>query len=349
MPFFKEWLTAYADELDESSCHAEDILPMLVHSNLPHIGVPVKDGGCGGDARDAILAISSVAQISLTAAFVLWAHRTFIEFLLQSPNAALRESLLPKLLSGAIGGATGLSNVMKFLSGIEELRVSATPVETGWRLDGSLAWASNLRKAGFTVAAAVAPTNGEPVAIVALDSGAQGVERTVDLDLVGLRASNTATIRINDMFASPADVIAADAQRWLPSVRPAFLGMQCGLSIGLARASLLQAAEVAGTPGSQLIKQITDLKKELETNVDEILTGIGSNLFQTEARPLFRLRLRLAKIVQQALMLELQSLGGSAYLLNSQRGFARRWREAAFIPILTPSVTQLQAALGLEE
>jgi len=46
-------------------------------------------------------------------------------------------------------------------------------------------------------------------------------------------------------------------------------------------------------------------------------------------------------------MLELQALGGNAYLNTSQTGFARRWREAAFIPILTPSVTQLQSALGL--
>jgi hypothetical protein len=45
-------------------------------------------------------------------------------------------------------------------------------------------------------------------------------------------------------------------------------------------------------------------------------------------------------------MLELQSLGGKAYVCSTQRGFARRWREAAFIPILTPSVTQLQAALA---
>jgi alkylation response protein AidB-like acyl-CoA dehydrogenase len=349
MSSLDEWLVASADALNGSSCHAEDVLPMLVDFSLPHIGVPMENGGCGGDVRDAILAISMVAQQSLTAAFVLWAHRTFIEFLLQSSNVALCEHLLPKLLSGAVAGATGLSNVMKFLLGFEEFRINATPDETGWRLNGSLAWASNLRKAGFAVAAAVAPTDGAPVAIVALSSETKGVERTADLDLIGLRGSNTATIRVSDMFADPADIIAADAQRWLPSIRPAFLGMQCGLSIGLARASLSQAAEVAGTPGSQLIKRIKDVKKELEVFADELLMGIGTGQFRTEVRPLFRLRLRLARIVQQALMLELQSLGGSAYLLNSQKGFARRWREAAFIPILTPSVTQLQAALGLDE
>jgi alkylation response protein AidB-like acyl-CoA dehydrogenase len=190
MSSLDEWLVVRADALDESSSHAEDVLPMLVDFRLPHVGVPTENGGCGGDVRDAILAISMVARQSLTAAFVLWAHRTFIELLLQSPNVELRERLLPKLLSGAIAGATALSNVMKFLSGIEELRVNATPVETGWRLNGSLTWASNLRKAGFAVAAAVAPTDGAPVAIVALSSETRGVERTADLALAWARLAS---------------------------------------------------------------------------------------------------------------------------------------------------------------
>jgi alkylation response protein AidB-like acyl-CoA dehydrogenase len=347
MSFLQTWLHAHADTLDTSASHAEEVLPMLVRSGLPQIGVPTTNGGDGGDTRDAILAISAVAEQSLTAAFVLWGHRTFIELLLQSPNVPLRERLLPQLLSGTVAGATGLSNVMKFLSGMEALRVMATPAENGCRLNGSLAWASNLRKAGFVVAAAVASTDSKPAAVVALNSQANGIERTPDLDLLGLRGSNTATVKIEDVFVSPADIISNDAQHWLPTVRPAFLGMQCGLSIGLARASLRHAAAVSMSNRNQMAKQIESLEAILESNVSQLLDGVGTGLFHTEIRSLFRLRLALAGIVQQALMLELQALGGNAYLNNTQTGFARRWREAAFIPILTPSVTQLQAALGL--
>jgi hypothetical protein len=141
-------------------------------------------------------------------------------------------------------------------------------------------------------------------------------------------------------------MIASDAQRWLPSVRPAFLGMQCGLSIGLARASLRQAADVSAYTRNDMVKQINFVQEELAIQVNELLSGINTGLFQTGVQSLFRIRLNLARIVQQALMLELQSLGGKAYVRSTQQGFARRWREAAFIPILTPSVTQLQAALA---
>ena len=62
---------------------------------------------------------------------------------------------------------------------------------------------------------------------------------------------------------------------------------------------------------------------------------------------MFRLRIQLADVLQQALMLELQAMGGRAYLNAEQQGFARRWCESSFIPIVTPSLTQLQSALQL--
>jgi heme oxygenase len=43
--------------------------------------------------------------------------------------------------------------------------------------------------------------------------------------------------------------------------------------------------------------------------------------------------------------LELQASGGKAYLTAYGEGFARRWRESAFVPIVTPSLVQLRAEL----
>src|SRR5690606_32036219 len=122
---------------------------VLRHGVLPELG------GVGGDVTDGVEAIAQVASHSLTAAFVFWGQRAFIEYLLQSDNAGLRERLLGDLLSGRKAGATGLSNAMKFLSGFEPLGVTAQPDGDGWTLNGRLPWVTNLRKAGFTVAAAV--------------------------------------------------------------------------------------------------------------------------------------------------------------------------------------------------
>ena len=47
----------------------------------------------------------------------------------------------------------------------------------------------------------------------------------------------------------------------------------------------------------------------------------------------------------EAVALELQAAGGRAYLREPGRDFARRSREAAFIPVITPSLVQLRSAL----
>jgi Acyl-CoA dehydrogenases len=103
------WLDETATHLDTSNDAAAEVLPRLADAGLFGIGVPVAYGGSGGDINDAVAAISSVSERSLAAGFVFWGHRTFIEYLLQTPNAALREKLAPELLAGRRAGATGLS------------------------------------------------------------------------------------------------------------------------------------------------------------------------------------------------------------------------------------------------
>jgi alkylation response protein AidB-like acyl-CoA dehydrogenase len=339
------WLRLHADRLDESNELAESVLPALATDRLLAVGVPQEHGGAGGDVRDAIEAIASVAELSLTAAFVFWGQRCFIEFMLQSPNRALAERRLPALLAGTQAGASGLSNAMKFLSGIEQLQITAAREGDGLLADGALAWVTNLRKAGFVAAAAVAPNDGAPPVIVAFDSQLAGVQRNADLDLIALRGSNTASVKLIQVRIAANDIISDNAPAWLPQVRPAFLGMQCGMSIGLARASLAQAALISQGSRNSLTPRIEALQATLRTTTATLLAGVHDGRFVKEAPAMFRLRIQLAELLQQAMMLELQAMGGRAYLSTQQQGFARRWRESAFIPIVTPSLTQLQSAL----
>jgi len=344
-----DWLQANADALDASPELASEVVPRLAGAGLFAIGVPQSMGGAGGTTGDAIDAISAVAEYSVTAAFVFWGQRTFIEYLLQSPNAALRERWLGPLVGGKFGGATGLSNAMKFLSGIESLQITATPNPAGWQLDGSLAWITNLRKEGFIAAAAVNMSDTDGVqaapAVVAFLSDSRGVARSPDLDLMALRGSNTAAVKISALQIGEADMLHPNARAWLPGVRPAFLGMQCGLSIGLARASLRAAHALCTSMRGPLLPRVEALQVELARYVEQLKAGVEDGSFKSAAAGAFRLRIALAETVQQAVMLELQASGGKAYLQDRDRSFARRLRESAFIPIVTPSLTQLQTEL----
>ena len=340
-----EWLQANADALDTTPDLAGDVIPRLCSAGLLRAGVPQDLGGNGGTVVDAIEAIALVAEQSLAAAFVFWGQRTFIEYILHSPNDALRARWLAPLQDGTVGGATGLSNAMKFLSGIEALQITATPNDAGWQLDGALAWITNLRKDGFIAAAAVNAANDAPPAIVAFTSDLDGVTRSADLDLMALRGSNTAAVKLAGVQVGAEHIIHANAREYLPGVRPSFLGMQCGMSIGLARAALRSAHALSTALRGPLLPRIEALQGALEQQVAELMEGVEDGRFKTMAAPLFRLRIALADTVQQAVMLELQASGGKAYLQDRDTNFARRWRESAFVPIITPSLTQLQVEL----
>jgi alkylation response protein AidB-like acyl-CoA dehydrogenase len=143
-PALTDWLDAHATQLDTDPASASDLLPRLAAGRVFDAGVPVHHGGAGGSIVDAIRVLAAVAERSVCAAFVFWGHRTFIEYLLHSPNEALASRLLPALLAGRLGGATGLSNAMKYLSGIESLQCKVTEASDaeggGYRLDGVLPW-----------------------------------------------------------------------------------------------------------------------------------------------------------------------------------------------------------------
>jgi alkylation response protein AidB-like acyl-CoA dehydrogenase len=345
------FLEEHALSLDTDASQASALLPALGASGLLKHGVPLALGGEGGYTIDALDAITAVAEKSLAAAFVFWGQRAFIEYLLQSPNEALRERWLAPLLKGESAGATGLSNAMKFLSGIESLQVQASTVANPFApghflLDGQVPWATNLRPQGFVVAAAVERRDGEAPFIAALPFDRAGLQRSDDLDLIALRGTHTAALRLTRLEIEPQDVIAIDARAWLPRVRPAFLVLQCGLSIGLAQASLAAAQQHGAAARKVLGEPIQQTQAELAVTVATLREGLYTGQFVTDPVPLFQSRIRLAHLALQAVQLELQSCGGRAYHRDQPLGFARRWREAAFLPIVTPSLTQLQGELN---
>jgi alkylation response protein AidB-like acyl-CoA dehydrogenase len=354
-PALAAWLDTHAETLDTDATLSGDVVPQLATAGLLRIGVPAELGGAGGTIGDAIDSVADVAEHSLAAAFVLWGQRTFIEYLLQSPNRGLRERLLPKLLCGELAGATGLSNAMKYLCAIEPLQIRAAdaPGERGpngkpaWRVTGALPWITNLRKQGFVAAAAVDHDAGGPPSIFAIAHDAPGVTRSDDLDLIGLRGTNTAALQMADTRLTDDERITDNAPAWLARVRPAFLGLQCGMSLGLARRSLAGTHE--GGPGARaaVADEAGALTAQLDTLKARLKAGVAQGDFVETPARLFELRIALANVVHDAATLEVQTGGGRGYL-RGLSGIARRQREAAFVPIITPSLVQLKNQLAAQ-
>lgn len=349
-PALAAWLDTHAEALHDDAALCTEIVPRLAQHGLFGLGVPRALGGSGGDIGDAIQAIAEVAQYSLAAAFVFWGQRTFIEYLLQSPNKALQERYLANMVNGETAGASGLSNAMKFLGGIEALQISAADEGDTLRLNGRMHWVTNLRKQGFTVAAAVDHTDPSlPPFIAAIPSTLSGVVRSDDLALIGLRSSNTAAIDLTAVQLPREYILHDNARDYLPVVRPAFLGLQCGMSIGLAQASLNKAGAMTHNRHDSITQRITSQQQALDGITQQLVDGVLDHTFRTNAPALFRHRINIAHIVADAVQIELGCQGGRAYLQEHQQGFLRRLTESAFIPIVTPSLSQLQGQLAQTE
>jgi alkylation response protein AidB-like acyl-CoA dehydrogenase len=346
------WLDAHAESLDTQAQHAAEVVPRLAEAGLFRIGVPEELGGAGGDAVDAIEAIAAVARISFAAAFVFWGQRAFIEYLLQSSNESLRARWLDALLTGEHAGATGLSNAMKHLSNIEPLQLNAAaldPQRSRYALSGALPWITNLRREGFIVAVACDSSDGGPASIFAVPHDARGVTRSDDLDLIALRGSNTAALSLTSAELDASCLISADANAFLVQARPAFLGLQCGMSIGLARRALDAVDASSPAVRAALADETAVLRTELDALVTSLYTGMANGAFVTAPAGQFELRIALADVVDRASRLDVQAAGGRGYLRgvdNASHGTARRVREAAFVPIVTPSLVQLKNQLA---
>ena len=339
------WLEERAEALDADSGLAGSLVPRLALAGLFKTGVPASQGGTGERPSAAIGAVADLARYSMSAAFVFWAQRALIECVLGSPNRSLAQRLLPSLLAGELAGAPGLSNAMKFLGGFDRLQTRFTPAPQGFTLNGRVPWATNLQREGFVVALAAGNPDGTHTSVFAVPSDAAGLAREPDLDLVGLRGTRTAALRLADVRLGEEWQIHPEAKAFLPGVRPVFVGMQCGLGLGLARASLCSARGALEDSRSVLLGELEALEEQVRDYWEALSTGIDSGRLRERPPELRGLRMRMVEIALDAVQLELQALGGRAYLRGESGGFARRWREAAFLPVVTPTLAQLKSEL----
>lgn len=321
-----------------------DSLTLLAKMGWLGYGVPEHLGGTGGVFWDAVEALATVSEQCLTSGFIFWCQRTFIEYLVASQNAWLQSQILPKILRAEASGATGLSNAMKYIDGIEQLRLEANLEEETITLTGFLPWVSNLNPQEFFVAVATqTPTGKSPVVVV--PSNALGLKRGEDLQLLGLQASWTSTIHLEQVKLSRDWIITEDAHVFLPKIRPFFLLLQCGLGLGITRRALLEVSQHLQTTNAIL----SDRLKQAEVNLLSIETTLRelsllSNFDFKKMRDLFELRIALIRLSVESVWLELEAKGGNAYSKASST--ARRLREVAFLPILTPSLVQLERELS---
>ncbi len=160
--------------------------------------------------------------------------------ILSPQNSIPRQSYLADLLNGNLTAGTGLSNAMKFLSGIEELNVNIRE-ENGKRyLNGRLPWVTNLRSYRFVASFVAGFQDERKPLVIAIPSTAKGLTRTKELNLSHCKARILPLSYLRMWNYKMNGFWADDAPEFLAATRPAFLGLQFGLPFGLVERSLAE-------------------------------------------------------------------------------------------------------------
>ncbi|MBP8880731.1 MAG: acyl-CoA/acyl-ACP dehydrogenase [Dermatophilaceae bacterium] len=327
-------VAANASAVDRAELPASWLLPELAQRGLLDSGVE--------DVANLAHLIDTIAQEDLATAFSVWAHRMVLEYLTRAERSPFIDEELAELRTGARVGSTAMASGVKALAGIEALPVTATRDGDGLRLDGVIPWASNLTANG-TVVLPAGQVGAPPIA-VALRLDTPGITRRDVRGLLALEATASGSLQLSGVRVDPAAVLSRDLGTLVRGFRPTFLILQSSFALGLARRAVAEAKALDHRPDQLALRpQVQAITAALARHT-ATRDRLAAAPAQASDRELLTLRLDVVELAVAATRLESTLTGGRGYLASSPT--ARRLREAAFLPIQSPSEGHLRWELS---
>ena len=323
-------IAARAAAIDDASADLRDDLAALGGAGLLRLGLD------SGDLPDMVRVIVDVSAVSLAVGFSTWAHRLALHYLHLAPNP-LRDNEFDAIASGGRFGVTAMAAGLRYVSGFGDLPVVARRDGDGLRISGPIRWASNV----FPGALIVAPARTErgDTFVVAIDADADGATVNPPPKLMALNATASTSLHLDDV-AVPADrVVSSDLHGFVAQIRPTFLLLQTAFCVGVGGAALGAAAERHRGNGAQFTDELAALDRASNEHTDKLYRWAAEPGSASPADQGAR-RQHAARLAVDATPREVTLTGGAGYAWGHPAN--RRFREAAFLPIQSPSEGQLR-------
>ncbi|WP_344120358.1 acyl-CoA dehydrogenase family protein [Kocuria aegyptia] len=294
------------------------------------------DLGLTGSLAPQAAVVFDLATECTATAFSLWAHRATVEYL-----AATGTEIPADVRSGAVPGCSAMAPAFKDAAGIGEIPVTLSAGASGPVLNGTVPWASNLYPEGVVVLPAVRE-DGTRV-VVRTRISAPGVTVRLLENLMALNATASGVLVLEDVAVDPGeDLLSEDVPSFLAAVRGPFLLLQTAFCLGLSAAALTAAHEALQGVAEVFRAELEEAGTEFRRLRADLLRLAGTPR-EAEPRELFSLRLDAALLTGRATRLEGKVVGGRGYAMSSPT--ARRAREAAFLPVQSPTEGHLRWVL----
>lgn len=273
--FAREQIQPHVRAMDEESKFRPDILKQMFGLGLMSIEIPEELGGQGGTFFQSVLAIEEIAKVDPAAAVIVDVQNTLvINALLRWGTEEQKRRWLPRMARDTVA-SYALSEAG---SGSDAFALTTRAVRVGdeWRLTGRKLWITNAAEAGlFLVFANANPEQGyKGITCFVVERGAKGFTVGRKEDKLGIRASSTCELILDDCVVPAADVLGEVGKGYKIAIETLNEGRIAigGQMVGLAQGALDHALAYA-RERKQFGKPIAEFQG-VQFDLAEMATGI---------------------------------------------------------------------------
>jgi alkylation response protein AidB-like acyl-CoA dehydrogenase len=244
--FAEREIAPHVMKWDEASEFPLATIKELGKLGLMGVIFPTEYGGAGMGYVEYVSAVEELSRVDGSVGIIVAAHTSLCaNHIFVAGNEAQRKKYVSKLAAGEFIGAWGLTEPSSG-SDAGSARMSATKKKDGWVLNGTKTFCTNGHYADVLVVIAVtdraAHTHGLSAFIVEKDT--KGFRPGKKENKLGLRASDTAELILEDCFVPAENLLGAegngfiDAMRILDGGRISIAALSLGMAEGAYDAAL---------------------------------------------------------------------------------------------------------------
>jgi alkylation response protein AidB-like acyl-CoA dehydrogenase len=262
---------------DEAQEFPSALVDKLAAMGLTGIQVPESEGGAGLGAVDYCIAIEELARVDPSIALSVAAHNGLaVAHLAMAGTPDQKARYLGPLVRGEMLGAWALTEAGAG-SDAAGMRTSARREGDGWVLHGTKQFITHGRTAGVLVVMAVTnPAEGHRgISAFIVERGAAGLRAGRKEDKLGMRASDTSEVILEDVRVAADALLGAEGHGFVDTLRILDAGRIgiAALAVGLAQGAFEAALAHANArrqfgraiAGFQAIRwKLADMATELE-------------------------------------------------------------------------------------
>ncbi len=211
--FARERVLPHVREMDEAQQMRPEILKECFDLGLMGIEIPEQYGGTGSTFFNSIMVIEALARVDASLSVCVDVQNTLVvNAILRWGTPAQKEKYLPRLAKDTVGGYA-LSEPQSG-SDAFALRTSAKDGGDHWILNGNKLWITNAKEAGVFVLMATVDSGLGHKGITAflVEKGMEGFSVGKKEDKLGIRASSTCELVLNDCKVPKANVLGPVGQ-----------------------------------------------------------------------------------------------------------------------------------------